>query len=54
MKTRTESKPFCAFSTDKPYKYYANSIPVRNAPKAILKAELHVKKNNAFNKMKEY
>ena len=54
MRARTEPKPFCAFSTDKPYKYYSNSMPVKNAPKAILRAELHVKKNNAFNKMKEF
>ncbi len=53
MRTRTESKASCVFKTDQPYKYYDNSLPVRNAPKAIFKAELHVKKNGAFNKMRE-
>lgn len=53
MRTRTEAKAGCIFKTDQPYRYYSNSMPVKSAPKAIFKAELHVKKNGAFNKMRE-
>lgn len=54
MRKRIKIKAHCIYKTDSPYKYYANSFQVKNAPIAILKCELECVKNKSFNEMKTY